>query len=247
VSEATDLPCERRARPETRSRAIAALERGAWHGAWTVTIGATPAALAYVVRYGEVDLPWTVLAAQFATFVPICGAFYGAGTALGAAAAANIRGSWAVRALSSILLPATFGALFGIPPGAFAAEHFGSLEAPYFGTAEIFVAGVLAFFLLGTSLLRNDGVRLLPALMALTVALVVPFLCAFAIWLAAPDTTWIADMIVIETANLAPSLAVFGASFGGVVGIVFGGLSGLSRVLLSRALPAAPRHSSANS
>lgn len=232
MAETSELPCERRARPERGSPALAALERGAWHGAWTVAIGACPAAFAYVFRYyGAIDLPWTVLGAQFATFVPICGAFYGAGIALGAALAREARDP-AARALLAVGLPSSFGAIFGVPPGAFAAEHFGSIDAPYFGTAEIFVAGVLAFFLLGTALLRRDGARLIPAMLSLAIALLLPFVCGVAIWLAAPDTTWIADMIVLESANVAPSLAVFGAIFGAVVGALFGGLLGLARVLL---------------
>src|SRR5690606_7647734 len=149
-----ELASERAIRAEPRKPLLDALELGAWHGAWTIAVGAVPAAAAYALRYGFLDLPWVSLAAQLGTFVAVTGALYGGGIALGDALARTAPIPSGARPVVHIAAPAISGALFGLAPGAFAAEQFGRISAPYFGTIEILIVGVLAFFLLGATLLR---------------------------------------------------------------------------------------------
>lgn len=226
-SSGVELAFERGA-PQKDERPLRdALELGAWHGAWTITVGSLPAAAAYALRYGWMELPWAGLTAQLGTFVAVTGALYGAGIAFGEALA---RGWGGTRALH-IAAPALFGGLFGLAPGAFAAEHFGRIAAPYFGTLEILIIGVLAFFLLGATLLRTEGVPAWRIVPALGLALVVPLLAALLLWALVPSTAWIVDAIVLDTADMAPSLAAFGAGFGAFIGALFGGLLGFARGL----------------
>ncbi len=204
-----------------------ALERGAWHGAWTITVGSVPAGIAYALRYGWMDLPWMALAAQLGSFVAVAGAFYGAGIAFGEALAPRSP----FPRLSALTLPALCGGLTGSLPGAFAAARFGRLPAPYFGTIEILIIGVLAFFLLGATSLHARGVPALRALVALGVALLLPLGGGLAFAVVVPSTGWAVDTLVLDAADRAPSLALFGAAFGAGVGVLFGGLLGLSGLL----------------
>lgn len=221
-----ELASERPPRP-----LVHAIELGAWHGAWTIAVGSVPAAAAYTLRYGAMELPWAALAAQLGTFVAVAGALYGAGIALGEALAARAR---VARSIVRIAAPAMGGALFGLAPGAFAAERFGRMSAPYFGTLEILIVGVLAFFLLGATLLRAEGVPSSRVMPALGLSLVAPLLVALTLWAIAPGTAWVVDTVVLDTADMAPSLAIFGAGFGAFIGALFGALLGIARALLER-------------
>lgn len=236
-----ELASERAMRAREARPLLDALELGAWHGAWTIAVGAVPAAAAYALRYGFMDLPWAALAAQLGTFVAVTGALYGGGIALGDALARSAPVSAGARALLHIAAPAISGALFGLAPGAFAAEHFGRISAPYFGTLEILIVGVLAFFLLGATLLRAEGVPSWRVVPALGLALVAPLLIALGLWAVAPDTAWLVDTVVLDTADTAPSLALFGAGFGAFIGVLFGGLLGFARALLARRDGLVPR------
>lgn len=223
---AMELAAERSPRP-----LFHAIELGAWHGAWTIAVGSVPAAAAYTLRYGAMELPWASLAAQLGTFIAVAGALYGAGIALGEALAQRAR---VARSLVRVVAPAMGGALFGLAPGAFAAERFGRMSAPYFGTLEILIIGVLAFFLLGATLLRAEGVPSSRVLPALGLSLVAPLLVALTLWAIAPGTAWVVDALVLDTADMAPSLAIFGAGFGAFIGALFGALLGIARALLER-------------
>lgn len=229
-----ELASERAIRAEPRKPLLDALELGAWHGAWTIAVGAVPAAAAYALRYGFLDLPWVSLAAQLGTFVAVTGALYGGGIALGDALARTAPIPSGARPVVHIAAPAISGALFGLAPGAFAAEQFGRISAPYFGTIEILIVGVLAFFLLGAMLLRAEGIPSWRVVPALGLALVAPLLLALGLWAVVPSTAWVVDTVVLDTADTAPSLAFFGAGFGAVIGILFGGLLGFARALLVR-------------
>lgn len=227
-----ELAFEKNGPRKRRRPLLDALELGAWHGAWTITVGSLPASAAYVLRYGWMDLPWAALAAQLGSFVAVTGALYGAGIALGETLAREACVPGPLRPLLAVAAPALGGALFGLAPGAFAAEQFGRLSAPYFGTIEILVVGVLAFFLLGATLLRAEGVPPFRIVPALGLALVAPLVLTLGIWAVAPSTAWLADAIVLDTADMAPSLAVFGAGFGALIGMLFGALLGFARTLL---------------
>lgn len=215
---------------------------GAWHGAWTIAVGAVPAAVAYFVRYAWMNLPWGALAAQLGSFVAVTGALYGAGMAFGEAVAREARVRTNVRPLFQIACPALGGAIAGLLPGAFAAEQFGRISAPYFGTMEILVVGVLAFFSFGATQLRAEGVPALRALPALGLALVAPLVCILALASIVPRSGWVLDGVVLETADSAPSLALFGAGFGAMIGLLFGGLLGFARALLARHEPIRALH-----
>lgn len=232
-----ELSFERRTGLAPRRPLADALELGAWRGAWTITIGALPAAIAYFVRYSWMSLPWGQLAAQLGTFVAIAGALYGAGMSFGEAVAREARVPALARPLAAISCPALAGAVSGVLPGAFAAERFGRMTAPYFGTLEILVVAVLAFFLFGAVQLRGEGVPALRAMPALGLSLVAPLALALALASAVPETAWLIDGAVLTAADGAPSLALFGASFGALIGVVFGGLLGLARTLLTRSEP----------
>jgi hypothetical protein len=225
-----ELSFERGALPERRRPYLDALELGAWQGAWTITLGSLPAAIAYVARHRAMDLPWGTLATQLGTFVGVTGAFYGAGIALGEAGARRSGGRGA-----QVGLPALGGAIAGALPGAFAAERFGRMSAPYFGTLEILFVGMLAFFLFGATRLRAEGLAASRAAPSLGVALLAPLAFGLALWAVAPETAWVVDMAVLRSADRAPSLAVFGAVFGAVVGALFGGLLGVARWLVDLA------------
>lgn len=229
-----ELASERAVRPERPRPLIRALELGAWHGAWAIAVGAVPAAAAYALRYGFMDLPWVSLAVQLGTFVAVTGALYGAGIAFGDALVRSLPIAPGVRPLLHVVAPALSGALFGLAPGAFAAERFGRLTAPYFGTLEILIVGVLAFFLLGATLLRAEGIPSWRVIPALGLALVAPLVLALGVWAMVPSTAWVVDALVLDTADMAPSLAVFGAGFGAFIGLLFGGLLGCARALLFR-------------
>jgi hypothetical protein len=216
---------------------VEGLEIGAWHGAWAVLVGSLPSALGYLGTWGWMELPWGALGTQLGSFMAVCGAFYGAGIALGEALARELRVRPNLRPLLSMVLPASFGGLAGVLPGAFAAEQFGRIPAPYFGTLEILVAGVLSFFLLGATLLSREGVPPGRALPALALALLAPLACGLALWGVAPSTSWIVDSVVLRTADSLPSLALFGAAFGAFVGALFGGLLGFARALLAQQRP----------
>ncbi len=227
-----ELSFERGVLPE-RSRPYAdALERGAWHGAWTLALGGLPGGLAYFARYESMDLPWGALGTQLGTFLGVTGACYGAGIALGEAASRSVRG--VPGRVARVLSPALGGALAGALPGAFAAEHFGRIDAPFFGTLEILFVGVLSFFLFGAAHLRTDEVPTTRATPALGVALLAPLAFGLALWAAAPETAWVVDFAVLRGADAAPSLALFGALFGACVGALFGALFGLARAIAQR-------------
>ncbi len=229
-----ELSFERRAGRGPRRPLLDALDLGAWHGAWTIAVGALPAAIAYFVRYAWMSLPWAALAAQLGTFVAVAGALYGAGIAFGEAVAREARAGPNARAILFIACPALGGLAGGALPGAFAAEQFGRITAPYFGTMEIVVVAVIAFFLFGAVRLRAEGVPALRALPALALALVAPLVCALALASLVPESSWLLDGAVLETAEGSPSLALFGAAFGALIGLVFGGLLGFARTLLLR-------------
>ncbi len=227
-----ELSFERDVRAREPRPLSESLERGAWHGAWTITAGSVPAGIAYVLRYGWMDLPWVALAAQLGTFMAVAGALYGGGIGLGDALAE--RASWRPRALFAIALPAVGGGIAGLSPGAFAAERFGRIPAPYFGTIEILIVGVLAFFLLGATLFASCGVPALRALPSLGLALVAPLGCGLAFAAIVPSTGWALDALVLDAADRSPSLGLFGAAFGAMVGAIFGGLLGVARVIATR-------------
>jgi hypothetical protein len=234
-----ELSFERQARSEPARPLIGALSFGAWHGAWTVAVGAFPIAVVYLLRWSWLDLPWSALGAQMATFIPVCGACYGGGIAMGEACASRAYAEKArpprmVRALLTIALAALGGAIGGLGPGAFAAEHFGRIPAPYFGTLEILSAGALSFFLLGAALLWRSGIPLARAFPALALSLLAPSFLGLLVWASMPATAWIADTAVLATADSAPSLGLFGAGFGAFVGVLFGGLLGLARAISAR-------------
>ena len=96
------------------------------------------------------------------------------------------------------------------------------------------IFGVLAFFLLGATLLRAEGVPSSRVLPALGLSLVAPLLVALTLWAIAPGTAWVVDALVLDTADMAPSLAIFGAGFGAFIGALFGALLGIARALLER-------------
>lgn len=229
-----ELSFERGPVPSVERPHLDALEQGAWQGAWTVLLGSMPAGAAYAARFRGMELPWTTLAAQLGTFIGVTGAFYGAGIALGESLARRAHpqrhGSGAAR----LALPALGGALAGLLPGAFAAEHFGRMSAPYFGTLEILFVGMLAFFLFGAARLHAEGVPAGRAAPALSVALLAPLVFGLGLFGVAPETAWRVDMEVLRHADHAPSLAVFGAVFGGAVGALLGVLLGVARALTDR-------------
>jgi hypothetical protein len=231
--EALDRFCgERPARAADADRFGDTFVRGAWHGAWTMGLGVVPAAALYFVRFHVLDLPWAILALKLASFAPACGACYGAGIALGDAAARAITGR-SSGVLSAIFLPALGGAIFGLAPGSFAAEHLGRLSAPYFGTVEILASGTLAFFLYGAAALsRGDRVEW-SAVSALALALVPPLTCGLCVWAFAPEIAMFADSMVLASASLAPSLAIFGAACGAILGAFFGASIGVARALIA--------------
>ncbi|MCZ7687001.1 MAG: hypothetical protein M5U28_52970 [Sandaracinaceae bacterium] len=237
-----ELSFERRTGLAPRRPLADALELGAWRGAWTITIGALPAAVAYFVRYSWMSLPWGQLAAQLGSFVAIAGAIYGAGMSFGEAVAREARVPRLARPLCAMACPALAGALSGALPGAYAAERFGRMTAPYFGTMEILVVAVLAFFLFGAVQLRGEGVPALRAVPALGLSLVAPLAFALSLASAVPESAWLLDGVVLSAADGAPSLALFGAGFGASIGLVFGGLLGLARTLLTRYQPTRARH-----
>lgn len=233
-NDGVELSFERRATGPRPRPLLEALELGAWHGAWTITVGALPAAIAYFVRYAWMSLPWPALAAQLGTFVAIAGAMYGAGISFGEAVAREARLPPRVRPLATVACPAVAGAISGVLPGAFAAEQLGRITAPYFGTLEILVVAVLAFFLFGAVQLRAEGVPALRATPALGLALVAPLAVMLALASLVPGSGWLLDGAVLSTADSSPSLALFGGAFGAAIGLVFGGLLGLARALLVR-------------
>lgn len=218
-----------------RRRPLAdALELGAWRGAWTIMLGSLPAAVAYWLRYGGLDLPWGPLGMELGTFVAVTGALYGAGIALGDVLARESE-LGALRAPARLVFPALGGALAGLFPGAFAAEHFGRIDAPYFGTLEILIVGALSFFLYGAARFHAEDVPARDAMRSLGIALAAPFVMALGVWLVAPSSGWLVDALVIRVADSAPSLALFGALFAAGVGALFGGLLGFARALLAHA------------
>jgi hypothetical protein len=227
-----ELSFERDVGSATERPLAEALTRGAWHGTWTITLGSLPAGIAYVLRYGWMDLPWPGLTAQLGTFIAVAGALYGGGIALGEAFGERARRG--PRALSVIALPALGGAIAGLLPGAFAAERFGRIPAPYFGTLEILIVGVLAFFLLGATLLHARAVPARRAVPALGLALLVPLGCALTVAAIVPSTGWAIDALVLTLADRAPSLGFFGAAFAALVGALFGALLGFARLVATR-------------
>ena len=68
----------------------------------------------------------------------------------------------------------------------------------------------------------------------LGLSLVAPLLVALTLWAIAPGTAWVVDTVVLDTADMAPSLAIFGAGFGAFIGALFGALLGIARALLER-------------
>ena len=226
----SELACSRRA-PVERERPLArALERGGWHGAWTVIVGTTPSALLYFARWHDLEMPWAVLGVQLTTFAAVCGALYCGPIALGVALG---RRAPRARFAARLAWPALGGALGGLAPGGFAGLHFGSVAAPFFGTAEILGAGVLAFFLFGIAILRpHAGAK--RAAVGLALALVPVGIVVAGALLFSPALGGLADTMVLDTANIVHDLIVFGAAFGALVGFLFGALVGLASALAER-------------
>jgi hypothetical protein len=238
------LAFERIARPRSPGPYVVALETGAWHGAWALLLGCLPSGAAYVLRHGELALPWAHLGAQLATFVATSGALYGAAIALGDAVSRERRAARAARGESNqhrgleALTPAAGGAVAGLAPGAFAAERFGRITAPYFGTLPILFVGGLAFFLYGAARLRAEGAPARHTIPALSVALLAPVVVFGALSLGAPEAGASIDLVVRRSADQLSSLALFGAAFGAALGGLYGGLLGCARLLVERWLRA---------
>jgi len=211
----------------SEARTLRWAERGAWHGAWTVTLATTPSALAYFVSERSLPLPWASLAVQMATFVPVTGALYGAGLAMGLAASRRRR--WLAPPLAAL-----GGALGGVGPGAFAAVHFGPMEAPFFCVGAIASAAIVAALLFGPALFSGEGVALWKGLSASAAPLVLAGLLVIALRGVLPELLSLADAIVLALADSSRDLALFGAAFGATVGLAYGGWLGCAWALVGR-------------
>ena len=203
-----------------------AIEHGAWTGALIAPIVSAPAALLYLARFHATEpLPWISLVPQFATFVALTGASYAAliagGVALGR------------RAVARIALGAIGGAIGGLAPGAFAAWHFGQMDAPWFGGHAIAIASALAAIVKGTALVRVVVPELSPLrawLFALApLPLFAPAL-GLAIALGARELDYDALQLLVSDMGVLAA----GATIGALVGVVLGGWIGTSAALASR-------------
>ncbi|AKF07910.1 hypothetical protein [Sandaracinus amylolyticus] len=206
---------------------LGAIEQGAWTGALVAPIVSAPAALLYLARFHATEpLPWLALIPQFATFVALTGASYAATIAGGVALAR--------RALSRIVLGALGGALGGVAPGAFAAWHFGRMDAPWFGGHGIAIAAALAAVVMGTALVRVVVPALSPLrawLFALAPLPIFAPIIGVAISLGARELDYDALRLLVLQLGVLGCGAVTGA----LVGALLGAWIGTSAALASRA------------
>ncbi|UJR79479.1 hypothetical protein [Sandaracinus amylolyticus] len=205
---------------------LGAIEHGAWTGALLAPIVTAPAALLYLARfYATEPLPWLALIPQFATFVALTGASYAAAIAGGV--------SLGRRVLARIVLGALGGVIGGIAPGAFAAWHFGRMDAPWFGGHGIAIAAGLAAVVMGTALVRVVAPEVSPVrawLVALAPLPIFGPVVGLAITLGAREL----DYDALQRLVLELGVIGCGAIVGALVGALLGAWIGTSAALASR-------------